>query len=245
MTLSYQPVPDYILDSVEVILVDLLPLLRRAPGPVTAEEDFARYRKSLKNLADDTRAAARSETLADDIAAIVAGFASVSTDTRATIEALERVVTAARGIAFTEATCATLKVQRANEQALALLFETLAIAAQAETLGKIEFRSVGEAKKYRLRFGRSIALAIERASDAGQIDVARSLREVSGRIVRDIIERGRPLPRVVNYETAVPLPADTLAHLLYQDAGRREQLLDENETDHPAFMPRVGRAYSR
>lgn len=238
-------VPDWALASTERILGELLPLLSRPAGPVTDEERFARYRKKLAVLSADTRAAARSDTLAADIAAIVEGYGEAVADKRAVITGLERLVTAARGIVYSPATCASERARQGNEQAIALLFETLAIAGQAAALAALVPRSSDEATRYRLGFGRSCRLAIERAGDGGQLEVARALRELSGSIARDMIERGRPLARIVGYETTRPLPAVTLAHLLYSDASRRDELVGENDTDHPAFMPMSGRAYSR
>lgn len=243
--MAYAPVPDYVLASTERILGELLPLLARPAAAVTDAAEFARYRQRLETLAEDTRAAARSDTLAEDLAALIDGYRAAVDDPRAVIDGLERLVTAARGVVYVTATCATEEIQRRNEEALALLFETLAIAAQGAALADLVPRSSDEANRYRLRFGRSCRLAIERAGDGGQMPVARALRELGGAIARDMIERGRPLARIVGYETAVRLPAVTLAHLLYQDAGRRDELAAENETDHPGFMPRAGTAYSR
>ena len=63
--------------------------------------------------------------------------------------------------------------------------------------------------------------------------------------MRDLTERGRPLPRYVTFETGLPLPAVVLAHRLYQDAGRADELAAENDAAHPAFMPTAGRALSQ
>jgi len=245
VTRYFQPVPETVLDAVGDVLRHLLPLLARAPGPVGDAARHARMRKVLDGLLADTRAAARSDTLAVDIAEIIDGYRASSSDPRAVIEGLERLVTASRGIAITYPTCATLAFQALDEASMCLLFETLGVAAQAEALSSLVPRSWDEATAYRLRFTRSCKLAIERAGDVGQMETARSLREVMGAIARDMIERGRPLARIVRYETALPVPAVALAHLLYQDAARRDELVAENSPEHPAFMPMSGRAYSR
>jgi len=94
--------------------------------------------------------------------------------------------------------------------------------------------------------GADDAAGIERASDRDDVEVIRALRDAQSWLVRDLIERGRPLARMVDYGTAVPLPAVVLAHMLYQDAGRADELRGENpQHDHPAFMPMSGRALTR
>lgn len=238
-------IPDYVHDATARILAALLPLAKRTPGGVADAEVYARYRRVLARLADDPREAARSATLADDLALVLDGYREASDDMRAVIAGLERLIVAARAHVPVAAGGFGRTLQRANEIALTLLVEALAIASQGAAVARVAPKSYDEARRIRQSFGRSIDLSIERAADQGQIETARALRDLSGRIARDMIERGRPLARVVAYETAVPLPAVTLAHLLYQDATRAGELAAENTSDHPAFMPTEGRAYSR
>ena len=123
---------------------------------------------------------------------------------------------------------------------------TPSLAGQAQAVSAVALRSHDEAQRLRARLVRSFDVGLDRASDRGDIEVMRLLRETLGKLARDLIERGRPLARIVSYETAVPLPAVVLAHMLYQDASRADELMAENAAhDHPAFMPMTGRAYSR
>lgn len=239
-------VPDYILGASQRILTALLPLFERTPGAITDLEDYARYRRDIRVLKADTRAAARREDLADRVAGIAASYRMCSADPRAVIDGLERVAVAARAFVPTTGRTAAARQQAINEQALCLLFEGVALAEIGNAVASLIPRSHDEALRLRQRLGRTFDIAIERASDQGAADVQRALRECQGRLVRDLIERGRPLARVVSYQTAIPLPAVVLAHRLYQDAGRADELRAENSaTDHPAFMPFSGRAYSR
>jgi len=59
-----------------------------------------------------------------------------------------------------------------------------------------------------------------------------------------LIETARPLPRMLNYGFNLPLPSLVVAHRLYHDAGRADDLIKENKIVHPAFCPRIGRALS-
>jgi len=238
--------PDYVFDATARILKAMLLLFRRTPGPIADAVAYAAYRRTLEVLIADTRAAARSATLAADLAAIAAGYRAAAADMRAVIRGLERVPVAARAFQPVEARTATLARQRENEMALCLTFEALALAEIANAVAALTPRSHDEASQLRGRLGRTFDLAIERASEQGAIAVMRALRDAQAKLTRDLIERGRPLARIVAYETAVPLPAVVIAHRLYQDASRADELRDENSgTDHPSFMPTAGRAYSR
>jgi hypothetical protein len=48
----------------------------------------------------------------------------------------------------------------------------------------------------------------------------------------------RQLPRVVKYNLPVSYPSLTLAHRIYADGSRSDELIAENNTVHPAFMQR-------
>lgn len=239
-------VPDYILGATQRILTALLPLFERTPGPVSDTEGYARYRRDIRVLVADPRAAARRGDLGEMIAAIAENYRAASGDMRAVITGLERVAIASRAFVPTTGTTTAATQQAINEQALCMLFEGVALAEIGNAVARLVPRSHEEATRLRQRLGRMFDVAIDRASDQGVTDILRALRECHARLVRDLIERGRPLARIVAYENAVPLPAVVIAHRLYQDANRAEELMAENAgTDHPSFMPMHGRAYSR
>lgn len=241
-----RPTPDFVLAASARILSALLPLLARRSGDIADVAAWAVARSLNVRLLADTRAAARSPTLAADIAALITAYRVTAADQRAVIAGLDRVVTAARSWQPVAATSIAMSRQRDNEIALTGLFEWSSIAAQAEAVAAVAIVSHDEAMRYRRSLGRSLDVAIERASDRGLSDVMRALRLVQGQIARDLIERGRPLARMVGYETAIELPAVVLAHKLYQDAGRADELMAENAGwSHPSFMPRTGRGLSR
>lgn len=238
--------PDYILDSSERFLAAVLPLYRRTPGGVSDPVRYAAYRRKVDTLLADTRAAARSGLLVADLADISSGYREAATDMRSVIAGLERVVVAARAFVPVEPRTATLTLQRQHECELFGLVEALACVEIARALAALDLASHDEATRYRARMRRLFDLAIDRASEFGRIDVMRELRALHAAITRDLIERGRPLARLVGYEVGVPLPSVVLAHMLYQDAGRAAEIRRENAGhDHPSFMPVAGKVLSR
>lgn len=238
--------PDYLLWSADRVLKAVLPLYRRTPGRVADTDVYARYRRTLERLVADTRAAARSTTLAADLAQIAEGYRLASDDARQVIAGLERVVVATRAHQYVSPDTPLLELQLQHELVLTGLIETLCLAEIAQALVQVDLSSYDEALRLRRRLSRTFDVAIERAAERGDVEALRALREAHAWLVRDLVERGRPLARVVSYETAVPLPSVVLAHMLYQDAGRALELRDENARhDHPGFMPMKGRALSR
>lgn len=240
------PTPDYVLAGVRRLLETVLPLLARTPGTVGDETVFAGYRRRLAALRADPRAAARSPTLAQDLAWIIDGYRAASISPEAVIAGLEVVVVAVRGFVPVEAANRVRARQRAVEIKFAVLVEALAVAAAARAVADVRVESYDQAERLRHRMRRTIDLAVERAADAQETLLVRALRDAGGWVARDLIDRGRPLARMVAYQTAVPLPALALAHKLYQDAGRAAEIASRNPGhDHPSFMPMSGTVLSR
>jgi prophage DNA circulation protein len=59
-----------------------------------------------------------------------------------------------------------------------------------------------------------------------------------------LVTTARPLPRMLQFQFSMPLPTLVAAYRLYADAGRADELRDENKVVHPAFMRPSGVALS-
>lgn len=81
---------------------------------------------------------------------------------------------------------------------------------------------------------------------ADQMDamLGRALLKLHAAISMRLVETARPLPRMMNYRFNVPMPSVVLAHRLYADASRADELRMENRIVHPGFCPLEGRALS-
>jgi prophage DNA circulation protein len=81
------------------------------------------------------------------------------------------------------------------------------------------------------------------ADDMDQATFA-ALIQLDAALTNYLVTTARPLPRMTNYQFAVPLPSLVIAYRLYQDASRADQIVQENKIVHPAFCPPVGVALS-
>ena len=77
------------------------------------------------------------------------------------------------------------------------------------------------------------------AGDAGSSACYLALRSLRTAVVADLTTRGSRLPNLVTVTRRAAEPALVLAHKLYQDATRTDELVAGAGTDvpHPAFMP--------
>lgn len=82
------------------------------------------------------------------------------------------------------------------------------------------------------------------AGDHGDDASYKALSNARGAVAFDLDARGAKVPPMRQFTFATNLPSLVIAQQLYQDASRAEQLVDEAQARHPAFMPRTFRALS-
>lgn len=80
------------------------------------------------------------------------------------------------------------------------------------------------------------------AGDQGQDATYAALRALRVAVAQDLTTRGASLAHMETVATPEPQTALTLAHRLYQDASRADELVDEAAPIHPAFLPTSFRA---
>jgi prophage DNA circulation protein len=68
-------------------------------------------------------------------------------------------------------------------------------------------------------------------------DVATALTQMRAAVVRDVAARAEYLAKRAAYTPKAVLPALVLAHRIYQDATRADELVARNGVRHPAFVP--------
>lgn len=67
--------------------------------------------------------------------------------------------------------------------------------------------------------------------------VARALSDLRAAVVRDVATRAEYLRQRSTFTSVAVLPALVLAHLIYQDADRADELAARNAVEHPLFVP--------
>ncbi len=118
----------------------------------------------------------------------------------------------------------------------------LALAAEADALSRATFSSRDDVDAAMTRIRAGFEAIIDAAMLSRESDAFKAFGQLYASVVSDLTARARRMPRVVEYQTGLPLPSLSLANRLYADASRAGELAAENKAVHPLFMPAIGRA---
>lgn len=118
------------------------------------------------------------------------------------------------------------------------------LATQSAILGETNFRSRQDVDRYKNIVNTTFSTMEEIAADEMDQVIYRSLIELRAGTVYFLIEQARPLPRMLNYRWSYIMSSLAMSYKLYDDAGRADDLRDENKIVHPAFMQLTGKALS-
>ncbi|MEW5422649.1 hypothetical protein [Amorphus sp. 3PC139-8] len=162
-------------------------------------------------------------TLGTRWAAISAALSADGLDVSAAELALDRLsaVTAAGGGAVA-----------ARTVAVCALLATLGAAVPGEPL-----RSVDEGEALMARISDRFAAVEDAIADVDDGAHWRAMIGLQAAITTYLAGTLRVLPRRRALRLSANLPSLAVAHLVYQDAGRAEEIATENGVVHPAFMP--------
>ncbi len=119
----------------------------------------------------------------------------------------------------------------ANETALNRYLVRGALAQACAAIASTTFDSYDSAIATR------DTLADMMAAEDAAADGPSNLGELRGALVEDLTARAEVLARVRSLTPVAPLPAAVLAHQLYGDASRADEITDRNALAHPSFVP--------
>lgn len=126
------------------------------------------------------------------------------------------------------------RIQQAqNRDAMNALVRRTAIAEAARTSSTVEYDSYNDA----VRVQEAIVDAIDTETLEASDDVYNALVDLRAAVVKDISTRSADLAHIVQYTPLRTEPALVIAHRLYGDASRAEEIIARNKIKHPLFVP--------
>ena len=130
--------------------------------------------------------------------------------------------------------------EAANREALNELLRGACVASAAYVLASVAWPNADAAEAMRIRLLDLADARAEAAADAGRDDLYIAWRGLIAALSTDLRERGQRAPRIATYATPQSLPSLVLAHRLYGDASRADELVALNDVPHPSAMPAEG-----
>jgi hypothetical protein len=118
------------------------------------------------------------------------------------------------------------------------------LATEAQIIADMTFTSRSDVEALLGGMNAAFADVEEAAADAMDQMTYQAMVKLHAALVHHLVQTAQPLPRMIGYTFASPLPSLTMAQRLYYDASRADELIAENKTVHPAFCPMQGRALS-
>ncbi|KKZ18120.1 hypothetical protein AAY84_12270 [Serratia marcescens] len=123
-------------------------------------------------------------------------------------------------------------------------FTTLSAGAMANAAADVPLRSYDDAINLMGRVCDTLDGAILAAGDNSEDEVYEALLTLREDTVALLQSRGASLAPMVTESLSANLPSLNLANRFYQDVARADDLVDEANPIHPAFMPRKFKAQS-
>jgi prophage DNA circulation protein len=120
----------------------------------------------------------------------------------------------------------------------------LAFATEGYVISNMTFVSRDDVDQLKISVNAAFADMEEEIADEMDSMTWRAILKLHAAISLYLVQTARPLPRMVNYHFNLTLPSVVMAHRLYADASRADELRNENKVVHPAFCPHDGRALS-
>jgi prophage DNA circulation protein len=118
----------------------------------------------------------------------------------------------------------------------------LSLATEARVIADTVFKSRQAAEDMKDAMAEAFDDMEEIAADDMDTGSYAALVDLDAAVADYLMTAQRPLPYMLNFQFAGPAPDLVFAHRLYHDAGRSDELREENGVIHPLFMPPFGRA---
>ncbi len=166
---------------------------------------------------------------------------TVATEPLRALKLYENLFTAGNDSPAVATTTPSRTQQAQSTQAMQQMVQRGAVLRAASTAAAADYASLDEALATRDR----LLAALDAQMGATQIvtgapiddDLYQALAALRAAVNEDLTIRGGKLPRITTYTPPTTLPALVIAHRLYGDASRADEIVARNNIRHPGFVP--------
>jgi prophage DNA circulation protein len=117
----------------------------------------------------------------------------------------------------------------------------LVLATEARIIAYMNFQSREEVDRIADAMNAAFSEAETIAADDCDQGSYMVMINLHGTVVKLLADRGRMLPRIISYKYQMVMPALRMSQRAYATPSRYQDLINENQIVHPAFMPTEGK----
>jgi prophage DNA circulation protein len=226
--------PQFAIDSLNKIVDDAATVFDKALSPVlSGVQAVAKFKASLGQLTTQASSLLRTPLeLADRVFALLTDARGFG---RSPLEIVRALIVASdfvTGATIAPFTTATRIKERANQDALQVLFRRAAIIEASRTALTVPFVSYEDAVVIRDQLLDRLDVQIDIAPD----EVFPALQELRAAVVETVPGIANDLARLIRYTPPQSAPSLTIAHALYGDIDSEADLIARNRIRHPGFV---------
>ncbi|GKV88211.1 DNA circularization protein [Pectobacterium carotovorum] len=188
-------------------------------------------RESILDKTNNVRNASSIEGFADAVNVAVVAILNSSGGLEDRVRALENLTT------LSDSTLYATDADRNVSDSAVIFIIVLCTAAMVSAAVEYNPSSSDEATALQNRVCEALDDALINVSNRGEDDVYAQLLELRKSFIDAMQIKSGTLASVMQVTVPKTLPSLTLANRLYQDATRSDELIQETNPRHPAFMP--------
>ncbi|HEX7124679.1 MAG TPA: DNA circularization N-terminal domain-containing protein [Thermodesulfobacteriota bacterium] len=199
---------------------------------------WSRFRAGLRELREDATGLVREpKALAEAVQARIREIQTLASEEGLALTGLTTLRRYGQDLALiVQATLGRIR-EAANDLGLRRLVRGSGATTAATAAAASRPASYDEAVRLRDDLADWLDEVVVDLADAGDDETAAAVDAVRIAVVQDLTARGGTLARLRTVTPVVTLPALVLAHQLYGDATRADELVARNRIRHPGFVP--------
>lgn len=231
--------PGFVLDGATAGIDGLADALDGALAPVrAASADAAAWLRRAERLRARALSLARVPgDLARELLDLTRDAARLASTPRAVVAALRPLLDYGSTFDAILGLTPARGRERANRDQLRLFLRQTAAAEVTRAVSRITFTAYDEAAATRDDLADAMDGIGDFAAALGDDAAYGALQDLRLAMVRDVTARGGSLTRLFDHEVRTDRPLLVVAHDLYGDAGRDQEIAARNRILHPGFVP--------
>ena len=230
--------PGFVLDGATAQIEAVTEALDQALAPVrAASADTAAWLRRADRVRTEALALARMPAdMATELLDLTRDAVRLAGTPRAVLASLRPLLDFGSTLTAVLGLTPARQRERANRDRMVLFLRQAAAAEATRAVSRITFAAYDEAAAIRDDLAEAMDAIADAAADLGDDAAYDAVQTLRLAMVRDVTARGGSLTRLFDHRVTTDRPLLVIAHELYGDADRDQEIAARNRIRHPGFV---------